>query len=83
MNYLEKCCRLRTQNIREIRKHPTERYFLGSICKNELPEKKKDPWHVKLKVGEIPIISKIDTGADINVISTKTFQKLRKKKKQC
>ena len=40
---------------------------------------KIDPWHVKLKVGEIIIIFKIDTAADINVISTKTFRKLRKR----
>ena len=80
MNHFAICCRSRTQNIRKIKKQPTERYFLGSICKNELPEKKKtDPYHVKLKVGEIRIIFKIDTRADINVISTKTFRKLREK----
>ena len=79
INHFAICCRSRTQNIRKIRKQLTERYFLGSICKNELPEKKNDPWHVKLKVSEIPIILKIDTGADINVISTKTFRKLRKR----
>ena len=40
---------------------------------------KIDPWHVKLKLDEIPIIYKIDTGPDINVIRTKTFRKLRKR----
>ena len=72
-------CWSRTQNIRDIQKQPTVRYFFGSICKNEFPEKKIDYFYIKLKVGEIPIILKIDTGADINVIRTKTFRKLRKK----
>ena len=39
---------------------------------------KIDPWYVKLKVGEILIILKIDSWADINVI-IKIFRKLRKK----
>ena len=42
-------------------------------------QKKIDPWHVKLKVGKIPIIFKIDTGVDTNVFNTKTFRKLRKR----
>ena len=79
MNPFAIWCRSLTKNT-ELRKQPTERYFLGSICKNELPEKKKKhSLHVKLMVGEIPIIFKIDTGVDINVISTKTFRKLRKR----
>ena len=42
-------------------------------ARKKLPEKKIDPLHVKLKVGDIRIIFRIDSGADINVISTKTF----------
>ena len=40
MNPFAIWCRSLTKNT-ELRKQPTERYFLGSICKNELPEKKK------------------------------------------
>lgn len=64
--------------MHEIRKQPPEEYFLGSIYKKELREKLIDPWHVKLKVGEILIVFKIDAGADINVISSKTFRTLKK-----
>ena len=42
-------------------------------------KKKREIWYVKLKVCEIPIIFLIDTGTDIDVISTKTFRKLRKR----
>ena len=41
-------------------------------------QRKIDPWHVKSKVGEKPIFE-IATGADIDVINTKTFPKLRKR----
>ena len=58
MNNFAIRCRLQTQNIREKRKQPTKRHFLGSICKNEIPEKKIDIWHVKLKVVVIHIILK-------------------------
>ena len=38
MNHFAICC---TQNICEIRKQPTERYFLGSICRTKTFRKQR------------------------------------------
>ena len=52
-----------------------ETYFLGSI------ENKSDtePWYVNLKVNNRILSFKIDTGADVSVISEATYKHLRPK----
>lgn len=80
INHFAICCRFKAHNVRQVEKHTTEEYFLGAIYKRkEFRENAIDPWHVRLKVCENNLIFKIDTGADINVISYETFCSLRKK----
>ena len=47
----------------------TDEYFLGSInCPDEA-----DPWEITLKLNNTAVKFKIDTGADITVISESTY----------
>ena len=46
--------------------------FLGDVRENELK-----PWTVPLKVGGTPVVFKIDTGADVNVMGAKAYEKLK------
>ncbi|KAK3101745.1 hypothetical protein FSP39_006077 [Pinctada imbricata] len=52
-----------------------ETYFLGSIENNSDTE----PWYVNLKVNNRILSFKIDTGADVSVISEATYKHLRPK----
>ena len=53
--------------------------FLGELTTGSLGEIKKDfngsPWIVNVNVGGVPVPFKIDTGADVTVISEKDFLK--------
>ncbi len=51
-----------------------ESFYLGAVSnKNETEEAK---WTVSLKIGDIPVTFNIDTGADVTVMNTVTFEKL-------
>ena len=73
MNHFTICCRCRHRIFAKYGE------IFPWIYMQKWTSREKSPWPVKLKIGGIPIILKIDTGADINVISTKTFRKLRKR----
>ena len=50
-----------------------ETFFLGSVNSSD---RDKDPWEIKLKLNGKPMKFKIDTGADITVISEATYDSL-------
>lgn len=48
-------------------------YFLGSACD---ADEKSEEWTVQLRVDSTPMEFKINTGADLTVISEDTFHRL-------
>lgn len=53
-------------------------YFLGSVCD---ASDKSEQWTVQLRVDSTPVEFKIDTGADVTVISEDTFHTLTPEKR--
>ena len=84
-HYATQC---QTKNVRSIEEEDSEissldDYFLGSIESDE----KQRKWSVELMLGYTPVKFKIDTGADVTVISEEIYQrsgleKLRKATKK-
>lgn len=56
----------------------TEQFFLGTVSSRD---KYKEPWSVALHINRKPVQFKIDTGADISVISALTYQALPERPK--
>ena len=56
-----------------------EVYFLDTVEKEVRGSNK--PWTVTLQIKDTPIRFKIDTGADISIMSDKTFRSLKRKPK--
>lgn len=79
MGHWARACRS-SRSVNEVSE--TERaeqtsYFLGSVCDaNETSEQ----WTVQLQVDSTPVDFKIDTGADVTVISEDTFHTLTPEK---
>ena len=64
------------RSVREVtlnREINTQQFFLGAVnsC-----DKYEEPWNVVLHINRKPVLFKIDTGADISVISVSTYQAL-------
>ena len=51
-----------------------ESFYLGAVSNKNVSEEAK--WTVVLKIGETPVSLKIDTGADVTIINTATYEKL-------
>ncbi|XP_062607979.1 uncharacterized protein LOC134269786 [Saccostrea cucullata] len=77
MNHFEVCCRTKNTKSAHSVLHaydsnngtPDETFHLGSVnC-----DQTDDPWTVTLKVCDLPVNFKIDTGADITIMSDVTF----------
>ena len=65
-------CRMKISNVQEI-KHNIEEYNFGSLIEeNEI----FNSWFANLKICDSSLKVKIDTGADIAVISHKTYKSL-------
>ena len=78
-NHFEVCCR--TKEVREVVRSPDEldyeEFYLGSItCDQD-----EKPWEITLNINNTPVTFKIDTGADISVMSEITLNSLLKKPK--
>lgn len=73
MGHWARVCRSRSVNeVTETERAGQTSYFLGSVCDNE----KSEQWTVQLQVDSSPVEFKIDTGADVTVISEDTFHTL-------
>lgn len=55
----------------------TEQFFLGAVSSRD---KYEEPWSVALHINRKPVQFKIDTGADISVISALTYEALPERK---
>lgn len=60
-------CRSKKQ-VNEVTEQPS--YFLGTV--NNVG-KEREQWSVELLLGKKPVVFKIDTGADVNVVSEETY----------
>ncbi|KAL6491496.1 hypothetical protein MHYP_G00018410 [Metynnis hypsauchen] len=59
--------------VREVTEQLEQSYFLGAVSRADgSPEK----WTIKLLVGSTPVEFKIDTGADVSIISEETYNSL-------
>ena len=68
----------RTKNTSEVRKNPEdpsgdETFFLGAVSSSGEYE---EPWRIELRINNKLIDFKIDTGADITIISEEMFESL-------
>lgn len=61
------------QEVTEAERAEQTSYFLGSLCD---ASDKSEQWTVQLHVDSTPVEFKIDTGADVTVISEDTFHTL-------
>ena len=57
---------------------PKAQFFLGSIESEQFEE---PPWHVELEINDTIVDFKIDSGADVTVISDETYNRLKKRSK--
>ncbi|KAK3085333.1 hypothetical protein FSP39_001659 [Pinctada imbricata] len=72
LNHFKVCCRSRNdRGVSEVR-DSDETYFLGSVTDCHDTE----AWYTKLRICGRIIPFKIDTGADISIISEKTYKSL-------
>lgn len=75
MGHWARVCRSRSVNeVTETERAGQTSYFLGSVCD---VNDKSEQWTVQLQVDSTPVEFKIDTGADVTVISEDTFHTLR------
>lgn len=58
------------QEVTEAERAEQTSYFLGSVCD---ARDKGEQWTVQLQVDSTPVEFKIDTGADVTIISEETF----------
>uniref|UniRef100_A0A3B1ITQ0 Gypsy retrotransposon integrase-like protein 1 n=1 Tax=Astyanax mexicanus TaxID=7994 RepID=A0A3B1ITQ0_ASTMX len=65
-------CRNR-KAVSEVTEQAEQSYFLGAVSK---AEGSSEQWTVKLLVGSTPVDFKIDTGADVSIISEETYHSL-------
>lgn len=56
----------------------TEQFFLGAVSSHD---KYEEPWSIGLHINRKPVQFKINTGADISVISASTYQALPERPK--
>ncbi|KAI2655734.1 hypothetical protein H4Q32_024338 [Labeo rohita] len=56
----------------------TDSFYLGSV--HQTGKGSTETWTVSLMLGNTPVMFKIDTGADVTVISEKTFENLQTKR---
>ena len=71
MNHFAACCRSKGVNsIEEEEEEEVTEYFLGTVTDGS------EPWTVVLDMQGQHLSFKIDTGADVSVMSTAEFQKL-------
>ncbi|KAL6476464.1 hypothetical protein MHYP_G00149630 [Metynnis hypsauchen] len=69
----------RSKVVSEITKSEEQAsYFMGSVNSTNSQE---DEWTVQLNIGCTPVVFKIDTGADVCVMSEDTFKMLKPDKK--
>lgn len=80
LNHFASVCRTKTkqfknktENVNEIESVEDEHFFIGST---ETNNGKQSPWRVDLFIEGTEINWKIDTGADVNVISKTTWQRI-------
>ena len=62
-------------SVNDIRAKEDKEQFLGVIGQNS--STREGPWMIELKMNKQPITFKIDTGADVTVISDKLHKKIR------
>lgn len=68
-----------TKVVREVTEDTEEtHYFLGAVTNTR---ENDEQWTVQFAIGTTPVIFKIDTGADANVMGVETFNKLVPEKK--
>ena len=79
LNHFQSQCfdKLKTKSkkkVDQVEAGASEVYFMGSVAQNS-----SDAWRETLTIGEKKISFKLDTGADVSVISTDTFENLNPK----
>ena len=65
----------RTSKLAQVEAQPEEQEFLGTL-KDQSPVT-NSPWEVNLSLNGVPVLFKIDTGADVSAISERVFHQLQ------
>ncbi len=68
----------KTKLVHEVMREErqSDSFYLGSV---QQMGKSTETWIVNLTIGNTPVAFKIDTGADVTIMSEQTFQNLQKK----
>ena len=71
-NHFQAVCRTKINKVKDLTSNEPPEYFLGSIqCKSDY-----SPWTVTLPICQKDVQLKIDSGADVTVITNNTYQSL-------
>ena len=65
----------KTSKLAQVEAQPEEEQFLGTLEQSPVPVT-TNPWEVYLTLNGVPVLFKIDTGADVSAISEATFNQL-------
>ena len=60
----------------QVEAQPEEQKFLGSL-EDSMPPVTKNPWEVNLILNGMPVLLKIDTGADVSAIPETVLKQLQ------
>ena len=71
-----KCSMCKTSKLAQVEAQPEEEQFLGTPEQSPVPVT-TNPWEVYLTLNGVPVLFKIDTGADVSAISETTFNQLK------
>ena len=75
--HFKSVCRNTFKRVQEVESESDEVYFLDAVVKEVQDD--NNPWTVNLKIKDTPVKFKIDTGADISIMSDKVFRNLMRK----
>ena len=78
-NHFAKCCRTRLDKFKDLQHLEVDSEGYQVMCMNT--QGSKDEWVAEMKLNHHPVKLKLDTGAQANVISESSFQKLRPRPK--
>ncbi len=72
----------KTKLVHEVMREErqSDSFYRGSV---QQTGKNIETWIVNLTIGNTPVAFKIDTGADVTIMSEQSFQNLQKKQELC
>lgn len=72
--HFQHCCKApRRENVQETTEEDQETLFVGHLMESNTEEL---PWYVHLSVSNVPVKFKIDTGADVSIMSESVYRRV-------